>query len=199
MTRSWSAGRRREWSRMENTALGSRSIYVPRTESLCLWGVAYLGLDGDVQRGRRGLSAQWSRAEGAREMEEGTVGHGDEAQVRDGWRDRCERSWRAVRRVEAEKMVGLDDIISKSGQVRFASTDHLDLFSGGDFYMRQTAASNLDNTPIVHIEAVSFHGASTRTWWISRAGSWRRNGQRPWRRKRKRRCTRREERRLHSC
>jgi hypothetical protein len=38
--------------------------------------VAYLGLDGDVQRGSRGLSADGSWAERAREMEEGVmVGH----------------------------------------------------------------------------------------------------------------------------
>jgi hypothetical protein len=38
--------------------------------------VAYLGLDGDVQRGSRGLSADGGRAERAREMEEGVmVGH----------------------------------------------------------------------------------------------------------------------------
>jgi hypothetical protein len=40
--------------------------------------VAYLGLDGDVQRGSRRLGAHGGRAERAREMEEGVVlGHGD--------------------------------------------------------------------------------------------------------------------------
>ena len=40
--------------------------------------VAYLGLDGDVQRGSRRLGAHGGRAEWAREMEEGVIlGHGD--------------------------------------------------------------------------------------------------------------------------
>jgi hypothetical protein len=111
---------------------------------------AYLGLYGDVQRGSRWLSADGSWTERTRKMEKGLgVGHGGglpfggatvvgEAA---GGRRRCESWW------------GRSTILfAKSGQVRFASTGHRDLFSGGDFHVHWQPLRLLSHTSQTHLD-----------------------------------------------
>ena len=75
MTRSWSAGRRSEWSSIEKTAW-SRYVSTSSPNS-CSVVCAHLRLYGDVQRGSRGLSANGGGAKRARQVQEGvSLRHG---------------------------------------------------------------------------------------------------------------------------
>lgn len=105
------------------------------------WEVEYahLRLDGDVQRGSRGLGADGGRAERARQVEERVLlRHG-------GGGNFCREGWRVVRRrglvgVGVGLVVGSSILSAKSGQVRFARHGPPDIFSGGDLHMPALAA-----------------------------------------------------------
>ena len=102
---------------MEKTAYSQRvrgNCLRPRTAV-----VAYLGLDGDVQRGSRWLSTEWSWAEGAREMQEGVGGgHYNDGVVGGGGGAVVARRLEAGERCQC--VVGHDDIVHEiwAGAVR---------------------------------------------------------------------------------
>ena len=128
MTRSCSAGRRSEWSRMEKTAY-SHSVSEGEWLRPLTAVVAYLGLDGDVQRGSRWLSTKRSWAERARKMQEGIGGgHLNDSNLGQGEVPWSRGAWGLARDVDV--WWGTMILFTKSGQVRFACTDHQDLFSG---------------------------------------------------------------------